>query len=381
MTLKTKNPNSAPSDNDPQYDKLNRQAFLTLRSSTTGGYGRRIESSTKSDEYVESLYISCTEGLIGIIDGSIPVDSEDEHIPNEAHYKTSEFSGEPAEHVIYLDKSARPISFLVSELWESMAKPHSNEPVGSFVNIDKEKWLQLMGVPATRLQNPTTEDYDFSKIDPLTLRKKIAELRAIYVEDDYVNQIDENNPESVHSLPTVLDGKNVLIVDEVESSGYTLKIALQLFMQAFPEAKFGSAYWSSPSKIRWTVSDTMTESSEFASTWVPFWYDPKLPTGRGIGDIDPSFYEKSNDIRRRLGRFLLSAPFYRKEGEELITFTDRDSQETFNDLSILIEKFKKGKIICRPNSRRSDFEKKAVEINNLGSFDEYKGLIRKCLSA
>lgn len=359
-----------------QYSRLMDQGFLRKISSTKGGYGQKIETSKASPAYVESLYIGCTDGLIGIIDGSIDPDNEDEHVSNEAHYTHSEYSG-PANHVVYLDKSARPVSFLVDELWDLLARPGLKEPEKSYVNIDKEDWLLLMGVPATRLQNPRPADYGLAKIPPSVLLSKVRELRALYVSDEFVDHIDPNRPESVDNLPTSLDGTNVLIVDEVESSGYTLKVAFDLFKKAFPKANFGTAYWASPSKVRWEVSDDSTYSAEFAASWVPFWYSSDTSRGRGIGDINPDFYANATDIRQRMGRFLLSAPFYNINNGEYVPYTDEDSIETYRDLELLTERFRQGKVLLRPNSRRSDFKERATQLNGYSDFNQYLADLRK----
>jgi hypothetical protein len=353
------------------YSILPMQAIKKIN--TRSGSG--LDNEFYSIEKLESMYLSCSDGLIGIQDGSITVDQET--IGDNAKYTFSEFDGQPSDHVVYLDKSARPIQYLIAGLWDSLAKPSATKPEHSFVNIDKEIWLQQMNVPIHRLQNPQPEDYNFDNIDKQLLKDRINQLRAIYIKPEFIDQIDENNIESCKDLPTVLDGQNVLIVDEVESSGYTLKIALELYKRAFPNTKFGTAYWASPRKISWTVNEKDgTESKEFAASWVPFWYDSDTAYGRGIGDIDPVYSASSEDVRIRLGKFLLSAPINNQTNSGFEIINDTRSKQTYSDLDLIISRFHEGKILYKPSPSRLDFEKRAVEFNSLRSMDEYVAAVR-----
>lgn len=353
------------------YSILPMQAIKKIN--TRSGSG--LDNEFYSIEKLESMYLSCSDGLIGIQDGSITVDQDT--IGDNAKYTFSEFDGQPSDHVVYLDKSARPIQYLIAGLWDSLAKPSATKPEHSFVNIDKEIWLQQMNVPIHRLQNPQPEDYNFDNIDKQLLKDRINQLRAIYIKPEFIDQIDENNIESCKDLPTVLDGQNVLIVDEVESSGYTLKIALELYKRAFPNTKFGTAYWASPRKISWTVNEKDgTESKEFAASWVPFWYDSDTAYGRGIGDIDPVYSASSEDVRIRLGKFLLSAPINNQTNSGFEIINDTRSKQTYSDLDLIISRFHEGKILYKPSPSRLDFEKRAVEFNSLRSMDEYVAAVR-----
>lgn len=64
-------------------------------------------------------------------------------------------------------------------------------------------------------------------------KRHLAELRALYIDGG----IDVEDVEWVMGQPTLLDGKRVLIVDEVSRTGATLNIATHLFKLAFPNAK------------------------------------------------------------------------------------------------------------------------------------------------
>ncbi len=356
---------------DLGYKVLPLQVIKRLNTRSGDGLGNEFYSINK----LESMYVSLADGLIGIQDGTLGL--SDEVVGDSAKYSYSEFEGRPCDHVVYLDKSARPVEHLVSGLWDSLASDGVAEPEHSFVNIDKEIWLQQINVPINRLQNQKPSDYDFNKMDQQLLQDRIAQLRAIYIKPEFLDKINEEDISSCMSLPTTLDGKNVLVVDEVESSGYTLKIALELYKRAFPEASFATAYWASPRKISWSVLENDgTESREFAASWVPFWYDADTVYGRGIGDIDPVYSAQSEDVRVRLGRFLLSAPINNKTSEGFEIINDRRSQDTYSDLDLLIERFKRGDVLYKPNPQRIDFEERAVTFNGLNNMSEYIEKVR-----
>ncbi len=356
---------------DLGYKILPLQAIKKINTRSAQGLGNEFYSINK----LESMYVSLADGLIGIQDGTLRV--SDEVVGDSAKYSYSEFEGSPSDHVVYLDKSARPVQYLVSGLWNKLSSESSSEPEHSFVNIDKEIWLQYMNVPINRLQNPKPSDYDFDKMDQQLLKDRIAQLRAIYLKPQYIDKINEEDLSSCMNLPTTLDGKRVLIVDEVESSGYTLKIALELYKRAFPEASFATAYWASPKKISWTVVENDgTESREFAASWVPFWYDADTVYGRGIGDIDPIYSAQSDDVRIRLGKFLLSAPINTKTPTGFELITDRRSEDTYHDLELLIKRFNNGDVLYKPNAQREDFEERAVSMNGLSNMSQYIDKLR-----
>lgn len=355
-----------PNAEDLGYSFMPRQAFKRLNSRTGNGFideHRRVE-------YLESLYVQCTDGVIGILDGSI--NKSDENNKDNARLAYSEYDGEPSDCVVFLDKSARPISYLVSEFWDLLAKPDVGKPEFSHVNIDKEIWLQMMHVPMNRIQKPKPEDFDFSKIDSDLLEDRVRQLRAVYVTPQCIDQVNEDDLSNIWDLKTTLDGRNVAILDEVESSGYTLKTALELYKRSFPNTKFSTLYWTSPRKIQWFVEESDGNvSKEFAASWVPFWYDSETSSGRGIGEIDPVFSEQSSDIRQRLGKFILSTPYHRVIEERFELITDKMSEETYSDLDLLVHRFKSGNILYRPHPERPDFEERALTSNGFSTIQDF----------
>ena len=107
--------------------------------------------------------------------------------------------------VVFLDKSARPYSYLFKERWKALY-PDSEVPQIRFANIGTEK---------------DKRDYSPYKSNPEDLRKIFGSKQ--------------------------FSGKRILIADDFVFSGLTLKYAKQLFSTAFPESAYvgsGSFYSS-----------------------------------------------------------------------------------------------------------------------------------------
>src|SRR5579872_2790917 len=75
-----------------------------------------------STEYLLSEYASLTDGLIGRLDGTIPIRGADViKVTPEGIRKEKQNLPSPSS-VIYLDKSARPVRWLVDGLWDVLAR-------------------------------------------------------------------------------------------------------------------------------------------------------------------------------------------------------------------------------------------------------------------
>lgn len=137
-------------------------------------------------------YLALTDELIHRMEGS-----EDEPRPDV---------------VVYLDKSARPISWMVRELWDDLAREPGTDfadhnvppmPETAFVNVDSER------------------EYT---------RKDIEGLRSLFTIDPV------KSPEEAADKPTYFDGKHLLIVDEEGVSHAVSNKAKRFFELAFPGA-------------------------------------------------------------------------------------------------------------------------------------------------
>jgi len=69
----------------------------------------------------------------------------------------------------------------------------------------------------------------------------LAAIRSLFIEGG----IENEDPDEIMRTPTILDGKRLLIVDEVSRTGATLSIAEFLFRAAIPEASHveGTYFW------------------------------------------------------------------------------------------------------------------------------------------
>lgn len=219
-------------------------------------------------------------------------------------------SSSPADHVVYLDKSARPVSWLVNTFWKDFSdKPR---PSHSYLAVDRKNWFNRAGVETTAGEyfvNPDgTSDrlasfHDFEKLSRNITRAQIARVRAAFIkgglrsseelesrETDLgltggtelknyaeVEALSDADVEAIFAAPTGLEDKEILVIDEVKRSGSTLEIAQWLLKKAIPEAKgVHMAYF-------WNTAHSSADGNPDS---VPVWYDSGTSYGRGIGDVD-----------------------------------------------------------------------------------------------
>lgn len=277
-----------------------------------------------------SRYVTETAELIGVIDGRMPSRESSEE--------------QKADHVVYLDKSARPVSWLVGTFWDEFSD--EKRPENSFLNIDRLPWFNrvMPGMRAGMVEDESgalrrADFNDFMKHADKLPPEVFAGIRALYV----TGGIETEDPEEIMKMPTVLDGKDVLVVDEVEESGATLKIAQYLLSRAIPEMKSlnGSYFWHQASKH----SHDGTERQQMS---VPVWYDAGDSRGRGVGEINRPFFaerhEKFQTPRTRaqkLGSFVLG---------EIMDLGKEEgglSRELAREVVQLREDYREGKVLPR----------------------------------
>lgn len=209
-------------------------------------------------------------------------------------------------HVVFLDKSARPVCWLVRALWPMLARVAGTEwgdgcvpiaPTMSFANIDREQWWDFTGASET----------DVVDVDRVPHRV-VAGLRGAYLTNCPPEGTD---PLRYFELPSFLDGRLILVVDEVSNTGDTLKIAAGLTRRAFPDARVETAHWMSPG----TVVDPRSGQRRTAN--VPVWYRDDAATGRLVGDRYVN--GRGRSWRGTIGRdFLSTVPLQRdKAGLQL----------------------------------------------------------------
>ena len=318
-----------------------------------------------TDDFVLEQYVSETDQLIGILDGSIAERRAIEIID------ASIEEDEPVnpDTVIWLDKSARPVSWFVDAFWDQFAKPGAEKPDYEFLNIDRINWFVHTGYDETVASwRLGPADFDISKVDPM----RIDGLRALFVDGDLS---EENWREEVWKLPTRLDGQSVLIVDEVMNKGGTLAIAAQVIKAAIPEAKVSATYfWHTG---RYSVAKTSAEAVDQQMESVPVWYDNHSKMGRGIGEISIAYWQQHYEneptqanLKRKLAAFALSAPHH-----DPVTYEPRgDTRADIlqQDIAYLSYAVANHEVIRRPSRLRDIDEIVSIYADQGLNMDEVK---------
>ncbi len=309
------------------------------------------------DDYVREQYIRETDSIIGRFDGTVTElsagDIRDERIAE----------GEPRipDTAIYLDKSARPVAWLVDAFWDQIAEPGAKKPNEEYLNIDRANWFNYLGHTIEDSENRLgREDFELEKVDP----DRISAIRAHFSKGELT---EENWKDEVWNLPTRLDGQHVAIIDEVMNKGGTLHIAVELLRKAIPEATFDGIYFWHTGRVSIDGIKTDRDSQQMQSA--PIWYDKQRLTGRGVGDISQAYHEheyKQNPnqqtLRNKIAGFALSAPHHDPETYEIVE--DRLAKKFQQDIAYLTYDMADGRILHLPDPDRdyeSDYLKKLAD--------------------
>ncbi len=300
------------------------------------GY-RRPNGHELSGEEVREWYVHLTDELIQRMEG------------DELHPKP--------DYVIFLDKSARPVAWLVKELWPILAREPGTEfdedqipamPQMKFLNIDREQWQATVG-------DYQSEGIDVSKIP----QHMVDDLRAIFA----TKLVDEDS--NANDTSTIFDGKNILVVDEVGVTGATLSIARGVIKRAFPDANIDGHHWMSPQIIE-------TKGAKM-NLDVPVWYQKATNLGRGINARDSAVSARSVSQNQRRGRYWLSTAHEKYEWDEASGEQKRVSMKEVDPLAYqLRQEFHQlakdvvdGKIMVFPGVTRDDHVERAESINDV----------------
>lgn len=200
---------------------------------------------------MRSTYVTLTDALIARMEGLL-----------------SHRDGRPL-RVLYLDKSGRPVAWLVRALWPVLARVPGtafaegvipSPPSAHFANIDREQWWDVTGASETGM-------VDVGRVP----RDVVAGLRAAFA-------TRRTSREDAWSVPTFLDRARILVVDEVSNTGDTLRIAAGLVARAFPDALVETAHWMTPGVV------VDAGSGQRRTATVPVWYRSDTTAGRLIGN-------------------------------------------------------------------------------------------------
>lgn len=315
--------------------------------------------STRKDgvkeEWALSEYIHYTDGLIGKLDGSILLDDVDAFhgggVPKKEDLP-------PPNAVIYLDKSARPVQWFVRKFWPILAQENAEMPESYFINLDRQQWREWMGFPPDQLEAaPDDETYAdlFQRVD--RVKDMITRIRAL----NSTVQLDEDHIEDAWNHPTRFDGKHIMIVDEVRSSGATLRIAELVMSRAFPEATISGQHWAKPPRV--ILNNGIRDKSgnvAYKVDWLPAWYDRDRTTGRGVDDFNPQWPEISESLgnpvseKTKIGRYFLSTPYRNPDTDEFIQ--DPKSKQLRTEISNLADDLVHKRVLYRPDQGRIELE-------------------------
>ncbi len=197
---------------------------------------------------------------------------------------------------LFLDKSARPVAWMVKELWPILAPidPETNEqyklPDIKFVNIDRETMGTILGRSEDKLGGI---DID------LLPSERVEELQDVFAPVVGISEAGDTS---------VFTGKKVMIVDELRQSGDTLVMAEKIVERAFPDAaEVEASYWMHGKIIRDSKSGALIGESG------PVWYSDREVTGRLVGNRNSAKSAASSSRRQQRGKFWLGSPFEEKD--------------------------------------------------------------------
>ncbi len=287
----------------------------------------RTNGSFKTDEQLKAEYMTNTDKLVHLMTNGLEV--TDPETGNKVVRKP--------DVVVWLDKSARPLSWLTKEAWPQLAADENGEvpdmPDFKFVNIDREQWINEVDPEGTGYMN----------IDRVG-KSVVRSLRSVFVspkdkQDGLGQHIDE--------AQSYLDGKTVMIVDEVYASGRTLDIASKFFKRAFPTAYVGAAHW---------MGGVTMKGRAIGNADIPVWYREDVATGRGVGNREESKSGLSPSMTQRLGKHFLST----------VLKGDQDALQLRKELKMLAKDAAEHKFVFLPSTVRDadDFDQRIERYND-----------------
>lgn len=214
--------------------------------------------------------------------------------------------GDPAtrcDTLVFLDKSARPLAWMMRTFWDEIAPQEREEGSGTlktipmpdmkFINIDRLQWRAD--------PNQEMTEGGIKEITP----SDIEGLRDIFKKGN----------------KSLLDGKKIAIIDEQSESGDTLKIADRLFSQAFPASDIKTTAW-----INHPSTQDNSGTRDYGIKEIPIWYplkgtDKLAEEERGRGVFSPIPYERrSESFKRRFkpesNQYLASRPQLMRQLDE-----------------------------------------------------------------
>ncbi len=307
------------------------------------------DGSKKTTEQLHTEYIRRTDELIHQMTHGVEI----------TNFENGEREHKIPDVVVFLDKSARPLAWLTRELWSRLAVDEEDKvpsmPDMKFLNIDRKQW-------ANRIDRHGNGHLDVSQLDESIIRS----LRSIFIspthkQDGLTDEIDNS--------PADLDGKTILIVDEVHSTGSTLQMAEGMIAAAFPSANIAGMHW---------MAGVTDKGFARGNADVPVWYKKQDPRGRGVNDRmkDPSGVPSEN-LTQRLGAWFLSTRF--KGGDPASLQLREEMHRLANDehVPIRISPFRYD---VSTDEGFSDYKAHTERVNNGRSFEDVQASLTQIAS-
>lgn len=325
----------------------------------------RTNGTYKTTEQLHAEYVELTDELVRqITDGVSVKDSI-----------TGEWAKRTPDYVVWLDKSARPVEWLTRDLWDTLAVDLETGdipmmPKSRFVNIDREQWVN------------TVDPLGIGRMDiDLVDISIVRSLRSIFIEPKYKQHIDE----SIDSSPSELDGKTILIVDEVKSTGRTLDIAQKFFERAFPTSVVATAHWM---KGVVTLGDRRSGQAQ-GNADLPVWYKEHTEFGRGVGNRYEDHSRMSRSRTQRLGGWFLSTALPKIKIEQDVPGIGTVIKEVIDPASVQLRKelhwladdVREGGMLVVPSVQRDDYEKRVKAYNHGMTLTEFVNKRKALVSA
>lgn len=323
------------SETTPSLDETPILESIEHQYSILTGHVRR-DGTYKTTDQLHSEYVSLTDKLVYQMTEGVEVKNS----------QTGEREIRRPDVVVWLDKSARPLAWLTSELWDTLAAEEDGtvppKPDFAFVNIDRQQWVN-------DLDPMGNGRVDMDRVADVILRS----LRSIFISPTHKRQ---GLTEAIDDMPASLDGKTVLIVDEVKSSGETLGIAERFFAAAFPTAAIATTHWMAGVK---TNKDAVVNKDD------PVWYRGDTTLGRGVGERNPHMSkqpynhngnEAPRSLTQYLGAWFLSTAL---EGPDELSVRLRQ------EIKWLGQDVRAHKVLIRPYAQRDDLVDRIVRLNKM----------------
>jgi hypothetical protein len=338
------------------------------------------EGNWKPQRTLEN-YVTATDGVIGVLDGSIPNTRRGNDLVYLAKKRGEKFDvfGEQIttkldlpnpDIVVWLDKSARPVSWLTHKLWQQLATPNEsgeipNRPKSMFLNIDRQPWVSKVGVDWRKNDAKYKVNFDVNDLshDEQKAKDELARIRLLFVQDSRIEKgkkitlSEENWREEAWKMPLKHSCNNqkprhVIVIDEVKYSGDTLDIAQRLLAAALPGIPVSGMHWYKPIKEEWN----------------PAWYSKQDEKGRGVGNIGNGWYQgkgrERTNFKHRLAASVLSPPLVDRDTGERIS--DQKSIQLRKDIATLAIDLSSNNILYKPSFLRRFTDTKRVTDMNGG---------------